>query len=197
MQKILLALYYSATVLFGLFTIAAFLFPDWSDYLIVSVPVFAASLFALLRTLLPRAGRAKQTLPRVVVDGSNVMYWKDNTPSPEPLCDVIEHLTLLGYAPRFFFDANAGYLLLGKYLGDREFERRLGLPRHSVIVVPKGTIADEVILRAARRWDCQIVTNDRYRDWAEKYPDVTKPGYLRRGRYRSGTLDLKLDHANA
>lgn len=197
MQKLILAIYYVATLFSGLFILATFLFADWADYLIVSVPVFAASLFALLRTLLSRAGRAKKTPPRVVVDGSNVMYWKDSTPSHEPLCDVIEHLTQLGYAPRFFFDANAGYLLLGKYLGDREFERRLGLPRHSVIVVPKGTIADEAILRAARRWDCQIVTNDRYRDWAEKYPDVTKPGYLRRGRYRSGALDLKLAPAVA
>ncbi|WP_298911332.1 hypothetical protein [uncultured Aliiroseovarius sp.] len=201
MQKLFLTIYYVATVFSGLFTLATFLFADWADYLIISAPVFAASLFALLRTLQSKDGRAKRTSPRakrqvkprVVVDGSNVMYWKDNTPSPKPLRDVVEHLTQLGYAPRFFFDANAGYLLLGKYIGEREFEQRLGLPKNSVIVVPKGTIADEAILRAARSYSCQIVTNDRYRDWAERYPEVSKPGYLRQGKYRSDELVLKLD----
>lgn len=201
MQKLLFVLYYSATVFSGLFALAAVLFADWSDYLIISAPIFAASLFALLRTLPAKAGRKKRTkprtLPRVVVDGSNVMYWKDNTPSPEPLCDVVGHLTQLGYAPLFFFDANAGYLLLGKYLKDREFERRLGLPRYSVIVVPKGMIADEAILRAARSHDCQIVTNDRYRDWAEQFPEVKKPGFLRQGKYRSGKLVLKVEPVSA
>ena len=38
-----------------------------------------------------------------------------------------------------------------------------------------------------------MVTNDRYRDWAERFPDIRSPGFLVRGGYRKGRpswLDL-------
>lgn len=31
-----------------------------------------------------------------------------------------------------------------------------------------------------------IVTNDRYRDWADKYPEIAGPGLRIRGDYRGG-----------
>ena len=127
MQKLVLIFLYSVVVFSGLFTVATLFHSDWSDFLILAASVCAASLFLLLKLLAPRIGRASRATTRVVVDGSNVLYWKNNTPDPEPLCDVAHRLQELGYAPHIFFDANAGYLLVGRYLGDREFEKVLVL----------------------------------------------------------------------
>jgi len=122
-----------------------------------------------------------------------VMYWRDNTPRLDSVKAVVDRLSALGYAPGVVFDANAGHLLAGRYLHDREFGRRLGLPTERVMVVPKGMPADPVILHAARSVGARIVTNDRYRDWAEAHPEVHEPGRLIGGGYRSGDLRLELD----
>ena len=83
-----------------------------------------------------------------------------------------------------------GYLLAGKYQDDAVMAKRLGLPEDRVLVVPKGTIADSYLLTVARDHDAPIVTNDRYRDWADDFPEITEPGRLIRGGYRDGALWL-------
>ncbi|MDE9451364.1 hypothetical protein J3R80_12890 [Aliiroseovarius sp. Z3] len=128
-----------------------------------------------------------------IVDGSNVMHWADGEPSVDPLYAVTRRLKKLGFSPRVFFDANAGYLLMGRYLHDRDFENILRLQSSSVTVVPKGTVADEEILREARKLKAIVVTNDRYRDWADRYPEVRKNGFLMRGKYTSNGLVLDVD----
>ena len=57
-----------------------------------------------------------------------------------------------------------------------------------LVVVNKGTPADITILAAAKDSGARIVTNDRYRDWADVHPEVREPGYLIRGGYRDGKL---------
>lgn len=39
----------------------------------------------------------------------------------------------------------------------------------------------------------RIVTNDRYRDWAEAHPEIATPGHLIRGGWREGKLWLAID----
>jgi hypothetical protein len=90
------------------------------------------------------------------------------------------------------FDANAGYKLAGQYLHDGALGRQLGLPKDRVMVVPRGTPADPMILTAARDLNARIVTNDRYRDWIETYPEINNPGHLIRGGFRNGQLWLDL-----
>ena len=121
------------------------------------------------------------------------MYWVNGEPSVDPLRAVTRRLSELGFSPRVFFDANAGYLLCGRYLHDRDFKNILRLQTASVTVVPKGTIADEAILREARKLKAIVVTNDRYRDWAELYPEVQSDGFLMRGKYHSERLFLDAD----
>ncbi|MCL6283847.1 hypothetical protein M3P21_09930 [Ruegeria sp. 2012CJ41-6] len=128
----------------------------------------------------------------IVLDGSNVMYWKDGTPQIDTVREVVDHLTRLGYAPGVMFDANAGYLISGTYRHDEPLSRMPGLPEERVMVVPKGVPADPYILTAARDLGAGIVTNDRYRDWVDDHPEITKPGHLIRGGYRSGRLWLDL-----
>lgn len=61
-----------------------------------------------------------------------------------------------------------------------------------IVVVPKGTQADSHILTAARGLGARIVTNDRFRDWADMFPEVHDKGHLIRGGYRDGVLWLDL-----
>jgi len=171
------------------------------------VPVALVALFLVLRRITraaplrasatrPAGPRpARPTVPRgrpIVVDGSNVFYWKDNTPSLDTLREVIATLRTQGYDPGVVFDANAGYLLTGRYQHDGALGRLLSLPEKNVMVVPKGTPADPMILAAARDLGAPILTNDRYRDWAEAHPEIRTPGYLIRGSYRDGQLRIDL-----
>jgi rRNA-processing protein FCF1 len=160
------------------------LVPGFSEFLLVTGPAFLASLVLALRTL------AKRTKRWVILDGSNVMYWRDETPQIEALHEVIQALRAAGYTPGVVFDANAGYLLSGKYQHDGALAKSLGLPEERVMVVPKGSPADPAILAAAADLGARVVTNDRYRDWVEQHPEVTEPGHLIRGGFKAGKLWL-------
>ncbi|TDE34928.1 NYN domain-containing protein [Antarcticimicrobium sediminis] len=174
---------------------ATLLVPDWSDFLIVSGPCFLASVFLLVRAVTRRTQRQKEQW--VIVDGSNVMHWREGTPQIETVKEVVGHLSALGYTPGVMFDANAGYLLAGKYLHDGALAKVLGIPEERVMVVPKGTPADPVILAAARDLGAKIVTNDRFRDWADQHPEVYQPGHLIRGGYSSGRIWLNIGGQSA
>lgn len=154
----------------------------------------ALSLFGIVRGWVGLwRGRPKQKAPDyVVVDGSNVLHWKDGTPDLETLREVLAHLIGRGLTPGVVFDANAGYKIAERHHNDHAFSRMLGLPEDRVMVVAKGTPADPVILAAARDMGARIVTNDRYRDWVETHPEVQSPGHLIRGGYREGKLWLDL-----
>ncbi|MCB1338508.1 MAG: hypothetical protein KDK10_13965 [Maritimibacter sp.] len=165
---------------------AALTLPGWSDLVMIAGPSAFASLYLLLRALRGPSGTA---VP-VVVDGSNVMYWRDGTPQFETLIEVLARIRAEGMQPGVVFDANAGHLLFGRYMGDRDFARRLKLPQNRVLVVANGTPADPTILGAARDMGARIVTNDRFRDWAEAFPEVTTPGHLIPGRFEAGKLRL-------
>jgi Zc3h12a-like Ribonuclease NYN domain len=170
---------------------AALTQPGLSDLILLAAPCALASLFLLLRAYGHRAKSNRQPPPKmIVVDGSNVMHWKDGTPQISTLREVVRHLTALGFAPGVVFDANAGHLTTGKYQHHRAMGKFLGLPEDRVMVVNKGTPADPTILAAARDLGARIVTNDRYNDWADTHPEVREPGYLIKGGFRAGKLWL-------
>ncbi|MBY6203163.1 hypothetical protein KUV65_17470 [Maritalea mobilis] len=171
---------------------AAVLVPEFSDLLLIAAPSAVASLFLLLKAWRgrPDAGGATKY---IVIDGSNVMHWANGEPSIEPVQDVVRHLKRLGFTPGVIFDANAGYLLSGRYQHDQEFEKLLGLKRDRVMVVNKGEPADPTILQAAQDMNARVVTNDRYRDWADQFPSIRQPGFLVRGGFSEGRLWLNLD----
>lgn len=172
--------------------IAALIFPSLSDFVLLAVPCAIAILLA--RDIFGRRrGRKEANHNWIVVDGSNVMYWKDGVPRIETVREVIEHLSMQGFTPGVMFDANAGHLVAGKYKHDGAFGRLLGLPNDRVMVVPTGTPADPAILLAAKDLRARIVTNDRFRDWADVYPEVQTPGHLIKGGYAAGKLWLNLN----
>jgi len=196
--------------------LAALAVPGASDLVLPAGPALLASLFLLFQAWRRRADqrrdhvdRPRRTVPRdrtadgfrpthrgkpkwILVDGSNVLYWKDNTPRIETLRAVVDDLTARGYTPGVVFDANAGYLVAGKYQHHGAMGALLGLPEDRVMVVAKGEPADTVLLAAARDLGAPIVTNDRYRDWADSHPEVRAPGHLIRGGFRDTALWLDL-----
>jgi rRNA-processing protein FCF1 len=193
---------------------ATFWLPWLSDLILLAASCAIASGILLLRATLRRNkrtpplnkhapkpgtsgrsifGRLKKSY--VVIDGSNVMHWKDKKPNIEPVRDVVQHLKNQGFTPGVVFDANVGHLLTSKYQHHREMADLVGLPEDRVLVVHKGTQADEYILTVARGLGAPVVTNDRYRDWAEDFPEVHEPGRLVSGGYREGKLWLDLETA--
>ncbi len=170
----------------------AVLVPEYAELLLIAGPVAIASLVLCLARLFKKP-RAKKKRNLIVLDGSNVMHWKDGDPKIETVHQVVLHLQAQGHAPGVIFDANAGYLVSGKYRHDASFGASLGLPERNVMVVPKGEPADPFILKAARDMGARIVTNDRYRDWVSDFPEIQNSGHLIKGGFRSGKLWLDLD----
>jgi hypothetical protein len=138
----------------------------------------------------PRRSAAQVPEVWMLVDGSNVMHWQDGGPTLYAVKGVVEKLIALGYVPGVIFDANAGWKLKGRYIHDGEFSVLLGIEKRQVLVVEKGTQADPFLLQTAREFGARIVTNDRFRDWADKHPEVLREGFLVRGGMRDGKVWL-------
>lgn len=193
-----------ALVASGIGLLAAITLPDLSDVVMLAGPMFLASLYLLLRARLrpsdkwPKAedvtgAKGPQKAKRyIVIDGSNVMHWKDNTPQIGTLHEVIRHVESLGFTPGVVFDANAGYKISGKYQDDYSLGKLVGLPKDQVFVAPKGNPADPFLLDSARNLGARIVTNDRFRDWADQYPEAKTAGHLIKGHFNTGKLWLDL-----
>ena len=148
------------------------------------------------RVVSRRAASVRGAQKCAIIDGSNVMHWKDGTPQIATVRCVVSYLSEQGFTVGVVFDANAGYLLSGKYQHDDTLSRALKLPESHVMVVPKGTQADPAILNMARNMKARIVTNDRFRDWAGDFPEVRKPGHLIPGSFHAGQLHLRLSKSN-
>ncbi len=166
--------------------------PDWADDPALFVGLVGFLLVAVLVLLL---ARRRNVVPdfvgqAVLIDGSNVMHWEDNTPRLGPLQQVVQNLSVLGLKPGVVFDANAGYKLQGRYLDEQELAGLLGLPKDQIFVVPSGSQADPYLLETARMLQAQIVTNDRFRDWQTDFPEVTSAGLLISGGVRDGQIWL-------
>ena len=159
-----------------------------ADLTMIAGPAALASLILILRS----QRKPKAPANWIVVDGSNVMHWNDGTPQIAVLRAVLAALTARGFTPGVVFDANAGYKLGQRYHNDGARGKLPGLPGDRVLVVPKGTPADPFLLEAARDLNARIVSNDRFRDGADRHPEVTEPGRLFRGGYRDGVLWLDL-----
>lgn len=155
------------------------------DLLLLAGPGVLAGL-----VLLWRAWRGRRALRPAVVDGSNVLFWRGNTPRLETVREVVDALVARGWTPAVVFDANVGYKIGDGYQGDAALARALGLPHDRVTVVPRGEPADPAILTLARDRGARVVSNDRFRDWQEAFPEAAGKGFALRGGYRKGRLWL-------
>lgn len=156
--------------------------PVWGDLLLLALPSALAALYLVIRAIDPwvRGGRA------VIIDGSNVLHWADNKPDLKLVKTLVRGLSRQGLRAGVIFDANAGYKISSRYWDDADFARALRLPADRVLVVPKGTPADEYILEAARKLKARVISNDRFRDWKDRYPEVERAGFLLPGGVKAG-----------
>lgn len=106
-------------------------------------------------------------LPRVIVDGSNVAHSSEGDEARlHNVVLVVEKLIEEGYDPIVVADA-----ALRHQIDDKEgYERRV--EEGKIRQAPAGTDADFFILSFARELDCVIVSNDRFRDRAEAFPEA-------------------------
>ncbi len=167
----------------------AFFGPFLSVPLLVSAGLVVVAVLLLLAGARPPAAEVSW----IVVDGSNVMYWDRETPSLDTVRQVLRAVEAEGLVPLVWFDANAGHVVEGRYLRPETLARKLGLRQGQVLVAPKGTPADPLLLDEAARLGARVVTNDRFRDWAEEHPMVQEPHRFVRGRVRDGVARLALD----
>jgi hypothetical protein len=168
--------------------------PEAAVYTWISLIALALVAVYLLLRLLQPSRRSKSVHAAedwILIDGSNVMHWQDNTPQIAPVQEVVRQLKALGYVPGVVFDANAGWKLQGRYLHDGDFAKLLKVETRQVLVVAKGTQADQFLLETAAEFGARIVTNDRFRDWAEAHPRVRESGFLIRGEMREGKVWMK------
>lgn len=149
-----------------------------------------AAIVLLLRAALAGLPAAQKAGPWVVIDGSNVMYWRDERPSLVPLQQVVAAVEKAGFRPMIWFDANVGYKLGNHYMGEAELSQALSLARSQIRMAPKGTPADALLLEHAAKLGTGVVSNDRFRDWAAAFPSVAEDGVLVRGRWVDGTVLL-------
>lgn len=182
--------------------IAAVALPDLTDLPLAEPALLLAAcagvfwLVALLwRRTSRRGGRKPGKL--VLIDGSNVMHWDNGTPQISVVRDVAQALMAHGYTVAVIFDANAGYKLENRYMHDHALAKALGLPVAQVMVSPKGQPADGFLLHVARERRAPIVSNDRFRDWHEAFPEIAEPGRLIHGGFRDGAPYLRRSNHKA
>lgn len=110
----------------------------------------------------------------IYVDGSNVA-WNDGNrkngdlPYANNVRIVIKELKKIGFKEILVLCDNNFY----NEIPDKEIYQDLSRER-CLYLVQKGNVADDWLLRFGENKDCFIVTNDKYRDYWEKYSDVRK-----------------------
>ena len=129
-----------------------------------------------------------------IFDGSNVYHFgHENELDAQPLGMLAHRLRDEGYRIVCFFDANIFYTLNehGAFPSDQKhtvdmLQDIFGLARNEIYVVPSGFQADKYVLDSLKHLPISFaVTNDQFRDYAKKYPDVMK------GQWRKGVLITK------
>lgn len=111
---------------------------------------------------------------KILIDGNNVMRATQGEYHPSYLSIIVRELSLRGCEWQIIADANIGYLIDKNATGQEKSEfanlREMAGPRF--VMVPGGSRADEFLLLLANTDNASIITNDRYRNYAELYPWV-------------------------
>ncbi|WP_299566766.1 hypothetical protein [uncultured Sulfitobacter sp.] len=116
----------------------------------------------------------------LLVDGSNVLYWRGAGPDMETVRLVTDALRMRGHVPLVLFDHS-----VGRIRGDRALHDALDLRADAVRVMPRGTPADGALLAHADAEGLQIVSRDRFRVWASEVPNLRR-NWLVTGRIEKG-----------
>ena len=110
-----------------------------------------------------------------LLDGSNILHWDKSGRgcSLKPVLAIAEELKRRGDAYQVYFDASARHLLKSDAAEAEQYEKLLAADPEHFQQVPAGTRADDFLLLIASQDDsAKIMTQDRFRDYADRYPQV-------------------------
>jgi hypothetical protein len=109
----------------------------------------------------------------VVIDGTNVLFGSISNPNPSllNLIGLMDDLQKRQYAGKCFFDANTYHQLVRAGKSDEAdiFDQLCRKFPDNFIIVAGGTQADEFLLDFADSENAPVISNDRFRDYNEKY----------------------------
>lgn len=117
-------------------------------------------------------------LARILVDGSNVLFWSGGQAQADVPVLVVRALVQRRFAPVVYFDNTVTRYLSAEALA------RLGEVA-SVHVAPRGTSADGLLLAASCVGRFQIVSCDRFAVWRKDHPRL-RADWLVTGRVERG-----------
>ena len=132
----------------------------------------------IVRRGLARLFGFAKSKPVIVVDGSNVMHWQNDVPSVKTLTLVLSDLTARGFAPHVYFDANVGYKLFNRAMNAGDLAWQLDLRPSQITLAPSRTPADPLLIAHAIGAGVRVVSNDRFMDWRDQFPQIRGKGFL-------------------
>lgn len=111
----------------------------------------------------------------LIIDGSNVSWWRKDKPSLAILLTVLLELIKRRFSFLLYLDANYERKLREEDEEEaRVLKRLLKRLRDSITVVPGGKPADLFVLQYADAYGNRIIANDRYQEYREKYPWIER-----------------------
>jgi hypothetical protein len=115
----------------------------------------------------PRSTERQERSGKALVDGSNVAHSSEGGEGRLRNIElVVEKLREDGLEPIVVSDAALRYQI------DETAKYETLIDEGHIRQAPAGTDADDVILSFARELDAHIVSNDRFRDRLESFPDA-------------------------
>jgi hypothetical protein len=122
-----------------------------------------------MKTQRKKAKTAKYQRRNVVVDGANVAYYlsSNGIPRVANLLRAYQGLDNAGLNPVILVSSALKYKI--------DNNRRLQdlIDQGLVVEAPRGIDDDLIIIKLADRNDADIVSNDRFLDWIDRYPWIT------------------------
>ena len=121
---------------------------------------------AKCRTRESKVQRKRRQRRIVIVDGNNVAYHMSTKgrPSAKNLILAYRSLTSTGFRPIFVVSPALSHEI------DKPSSLNEFMLSAEVIESPRGSADDLKIIQLAKEYDADIVSNDRFLDWRDKYP---------------------------
>jgi hypothetical protein len=130
------------------------------------------------------AKRKARKKPKLIIDGSNVaMSTKSSKGSIDYLIQAFDWGKKSGYKPLIIIDKS-----LFTYIDNKEKLKEL--VKKGVVKVAEGTEADIVILKQAEEEGAFILTNDRFKEYQEKFSWLQSGKRLIRFSFKSEKLKI-------
>ncbi|WP_170530040.1 NYN domain-containing protein [Ruegeria arenilitoris] len=174
-----------------IFSLAAVLLSVTAFGPVITFPMLAGVVGSVLAIILLIRTKLRKKANWVVIDGSNVLYWNNEKPDLDSVRIVIDELISEGLEPLIWFDANIGYLVAGRYLDPAKLSKALRFPARRIWVAPKGTPADPLLITDAQKLNARIVSNDRYRDWEQQFPNISQKDVFVRGKIKDNRVEFR------